>query len=505
MNGALLILAWLTPLLTLAFVFTRFGNVLTALAALPALVAAIVVTAGTSIDIPWLLLGTRFGLDANAGIFLLFSSLLWMLAAAHTAAQTQVDADAVRFRIFYLLAMSGNYMLILGQDLASFYLGFALMGLAAYGLVVHDGTGSSRRAGLIYLIMTLLAEFALLFAFIMIYWRTGTLTPSPAQLIGAGTAEISLLMLAFGIKAGVIGLHVWLPLAHPAAPVPASAVLSGAMIKTALIGWMRFLPFGHESLTEWGLLMLVAGAAGALIAVPLGLPQQNPKVVLAYSSIGKMGTMVCALGLALIEPRAAAGIVATVTLFAAHHGLTKGALFLGVGVVKSSHSRWTFLLLLFPALALAGLPFTSGALTKEMLSLAVVEAENRWSESIYWLLTITAVGTALLLARFLYLMYRLTEKQRSFPLLSALPWLGLLSLILLLPFAYDGTPSLVKNSLPIAVAAVIAILAMRARPARLLALVGRVPPGDLIELFSSVNRYFSNPTDARHSRAGKKW
>lgn len=494
MNGTLLILAWLTPLLMLAFAFTRFGGVLTALAALPALVTAIVANAGTGIDIPWLLLGARFGLDANGGIFLLFSSLLWMLAAAHTAAQREADADAVRFRIFWLLAMSGNFMLILGQDLVSFYLGFALMGLAAYGLVVHDGSGSSRRAGRIYLIMTLLAEFALLFAFIMIYWRSGTLTPGPAQLIGAGAAETALLMLAFGIKAGVIGLHVWLPLAHPAAPVPASAVLSGAMIKTALIGWMRFLPFGQESLPEWGLLLLVTGAAGALIAVLLGLPQQNPKVVLAYSSIGKMGTLVCALGLALIEPGAAAGIVAAVTFFAAHHGLAKGALFLGVGVVKSSHSRRMFLLLLLPALALAGLPFTSGALAKEMLSLAALEAAGEWSWIFFWMLPIAAVGTALLMVRFLYLMHQLTEEQRSFPLLPALPWLTLLSLILLLPFVFDGTASLIKNSWPIAVAAALAILAIRTRPARLVALAGRVPPGDLIELFPSVQRYFYNPS-----------
>ncbi|MFC1665968.1 proton-conducting transporter membrane subunit [Pseudomonadota bacterium] len=374
--------------------------------------------------------------------------------------------------------------------------------IAAYGLVVHDGTSSSRRAGRIYLIMTLVAEFALLFAFIMIYWRTGTLTPSPAQLIGAGTAEIALLMLAFGIKAGLIGLHVWLPLAHPAAPVPASAVLSGAMIKTALIGWMRFLPFGHESLPEWGLLLLAAGAAGALIAVPLGLPQQNPKVVLAYSSIGKMGTLVSALGLALIEPQAAAGIIAAVTLFAAHHGLAKGALFLGVGVVKSSHSHWMFLLLLIPALALAGLPFTSGASAKALLSLSALEAAGKWSWIFFWMLPIAAVGTALLMARFLYLMHQLTEKQHAFSLLPALPWLALLSLILLLPLTFGNVPALIESGWPIAVASTIAILILRARPAWLLSLVGRVPPGDLIGLLSAVRARCGSLTETWLSRVG---
>ncbi len=208
------------------------------------------------------------------------------------------------------------------------------------------------------------------------------------------------------------------------------------------------------------------------------------------------------MGLALIEPGAAAGIIAAVTLFAAHHGLAKGALFLGVGVVKSSHSRWMFLLLLFPALALAGLPFTSGALAKALLSLAVLEAAGKWSWIFFWMLPIAAVGTALLMARFLYLMHQLTEKQHAFSLLPALPWLALLSLILLVPLAYDGVPALVKSSWPIAVAAVIAILVIRTRPAWLAALVGRVPPGDLIGLLAAVRARCGNLTEARLSRAG---
>lgn len=502
MSATLLILAWLTPLLALIFVHSRFAGPVTLLAPLPALLAAVVVAAGSRVDLPWLLLGSRFGVDDHGGMFLLFSSLLWLLAAAQHALQTHADAKAARFRVFYLLAMSGNFMLILGLDLVSFYLGFALMGLAAYGLVVHDGTGTARRAGAIYLIMTLIAEFALLFALVLIYSRTGTLTPDPAQLVGGGTLEIGLLTLAFGIKAGVIGLHFWLPLAHPAAPVPASAVLSGAMIKTALVGWIRYLPLGHESLPEWGVLLLVAGAAGALLAMLLGLPQQNPKVVLAYSSVGKMGTMVGALGLALIDPSAAAGIVAAVTLFAAHHGLAKGALFLGAGVVKSSASRLALLLLLIPALALAALPFTTGALAKGVLSLSLLAAETGWSGLLLWVLPVAAFGTALLMARFLYLMHLHTETKRSFALLPALPWLALLSLILLLPLTYGTAPAPIRESWPVVLAAATAVLILLARPAWLVALAGRVPPGDLIEPISAQLSRFGRVVAPGRSRSG---
>jgi len=502
MSGALLIFAWLMPLLALVFMRSRWFGLATVLAPLPALLTAILVAAGSRIDLSWLLLGSRFGVDDHGGIFLLFSSLLWLLAAAQHGLQTHVDSQAARFRVFYLLAMSGNFMLILGLDLVSFYLGFSLMGLAAYGLVVHDGTGTSRRAGGIYLIMTLIAEFALLFALVMIYWRTGTLTPDPAQLVAGGTIEIALLILALGIKAGMIGLHFWLPLAHPAAPVPASAVLSGAMIKTALVGWIRYLPFGHESLPEWGLLLLVAGAAGALLAVLLGLPQQNPKVVLAYSSVGKMGTMVSALGLALIEPLTAAGIVSAVALFAAHHGLVKGALFLGTGVVKSSASRLELLLLLIPALALAGLPFTSGALAKGALSLSLLATETGWSGLLLWVLPVAAVGTSLLMARFLYLMYAYTDPKAPFVLLPALPWLVLMSLILLLPLAYGSAPTSIKDIWPLLLAALIVLLVLRARPGWLTALVGQVPPGDLIEPLSALWSRLSRLIKPLRGRSG---
>ena len=130
------------------------------------------------------------------------------------------------------------------------------MGLAAYGLVIHNGDAAALRAGRVYLAMTLVAEAALLAALILIFEHTGTLAPAPAQLMGSGDWAIGLLIFSLGIKAGLVLLHVWLPLAHPAAPVPASAVLSGTMIKAALIGWMRFLPLGSGSPVGWGNLWL---------------------------------------------------------------------------------------------------------------------------------------------------------------------------------------------------------------------------------------------------------
>jgi formate hydrogenlyase subunit 3/multisubunit Na+/H+ antiporter MnhD subunit len=507
MYGLMLVLAGSAPLLMLPLAFIRSGRFLIAAAALPALAAALLTPAGTQLDLPWLLLGARLGLDAEASVFLLFSALLWIIAAAHAGVQ-KPDPRAVRFRVFFLLTMSGNFTLIVAQDLVSFYLGFALMGLAAYGLVAHDGSRTARRAARIYLVMTLVAELALLFGLLFLYWRTGALSPSPQQLAGAQTPELALLMLAFGVKAGVIGLHFWLPLAHPAAPVAASAVLSGAMIKTALIGWMRYLPIGQESLPEWGLLLVISGAAGALLAPLIGLMQTSPKVVLAYSSIGKMGVMSALLGFALIEPQAAPAIIAALTLFAAHHGLAKGALFLGVDAVKNASTRWTLPLLALPALALIGLPFTSGAFAKAQVYAAVLPLAEHGL--LLWMLTITSLATALLMMRFLYLLRQPPGTARPVALVPLLPWLALLGLIVLTPLAVGVAAFSFKDVWPLALAALISGLLLMLRPPWLFAAIGKIPPGDILAPISRLSRLaaarlrYSRSQLRKHLGAGQR-
>ena len=147
MNGALLVLTWLTPLLAAALAWRAWGRWLPALMTLPALAAAMILPIGARLDVPWLLLGARFGLDGNGRIFLLFTAVLWLVAGLQAALTMGTDLRAGRFRLFFLLAMAGNLLLIVGQDLASFYLGFSLMGLAAYGLVIHSGEPAALRAG----------------------------------------------------------------------------------------------------------------------------------------------------------------------------------------------------------------------------------------------------------------------------------------------------------------------------------------------------------------------
>jgi len=482
MNEQLLILSWLLPLLAAPLaIFNRQWPV--SLAAVPALITAFYVPAGTTQQIPWLFLGSQFGLDHIASIFLMFSSVLWFIAGLQAELTMRKEPHWPRFRFFFLLAMAGNFWLIVGQDMVNFYLGFSLMGLSAYALVIHSASSDSLFAGRVYLVMTLFAESALLAGFLFIYSHTGSLAPVAGQLAGIGNWAIGLLILGLGIKAGLIFLHVWLPLAHPAAPVPASAVLSGAMIKVALLGWVRYLPIGQETLLEWGSLLILLGTVSILFAAAAGLVQTNAKAVLAYSSISKMGLMSALVGLAMLAPKHAEAIIMSMIFFAAYHGLAKGALFLGVGIVKTLHSKLTFILLLLPALVLAGAPYTSGSMAKTLIKPAFNQLPAQWPEIFVVILLLSSFATAMLMVRFLVLMKQgLTKQEQPSDQSSiiALPWIGLIALILLMPFVVDRSFSAVIDSWPLAVVLISTFLLLYFRPPWLQALPGSIPAGDLL-------------------------
>jgi formate hydrogenlyase subunit 3/multisubunit Na+/H+ antiporter MnhD subunit len=364
------------------------------------------------VDLPWLLLGMHLELDPTARRFLLFTALLWLIAGLYARVYLARDPSRHRFTAFFLATLSGNLGVILAQDVASFYLFFALLTFAAYGLIVHEGGREALRAGRVYVTMAVIGEVLLSIAFMLAVQSAGVLELRSLGEATAGAVDrdliVALILIGFSIKAGAPLLHVWLPLAHPVAPTPGSAVLSGVIIKAGLLGWLRFLPLGSAALPGWGNFCTAAGLGAAFYGVVVGLTQSDPKTVLAYSSISQMGLITVLLGLGLAAPSAWPLILDAALIYGAHHALAKGALFLGVGVSRAvaEGRRWVFAGLLLPALALAGAPFTSGALAKRALKESAAVAASPWPEALALLLPLSAVGTTLLLARFLFLLWR---------------------------------------------------------------------------------------------------
>ena len=517
-----LALAW--PLLLAPLVLAPRLRWLTGLGALPALAAALLLPTGARMELPWLLLGATLGLDLPGRLFLAFSALLWLAASLQAVRALRDDLHAGRFHGFFLLAMAGNLWLILGLDLISFYSGFALMGLASYALVIHDGRPESLRAGKVYLILTLLGETTLFAALVLIAHQTGTLRPDTGTLARIDDLAIGLLLLGLAVKVGLMPLHVWLPLAHPAAPAPASAVLSGTMIKSALLGWLRFLPLGALALPDWGWVLVLAGLITALLAPLIGLTQTNPKVVLAYSSVAKMGFMSLALGLLMIHPQWVEAGILGLALYAGYHALTKGALFLGSGLRHTAgHQRIVLLGLGLLALIMAGPPLTGGAIAKEGLKPVLSLLQTGWAGMA---LGLSAVATVLLMLRFLWTAWR-TEPhpEPGYAAVTAV-WGLLIALALSLPpllvavagaglgwtSTLDWTSNLGPFALGLALGLPLLLITQR-RPAWRAPLVGRAPPGDLLELLRPLlprlrqlwrwlSAGWSSARDARLARAG---
>lgn len=384
-------------------------------APLPALLLAILAPAGASLEIPWLLLGMQFRLDDTGRTFLFFSALLWLFAGWQARDLLADDPRQTGFALFFLATLGGNLLLILAADLAGFYFGYALMTFAAYGLVVHKGSPEAQQAGRVYLVMALLGEALLLLAFLQLAALANSLLIADAQaaLARAPGREgiIALLAAGFGVKAGVLTLHLWLPLAHPVAPVPASAVLSGVLIKAGLLGWLRFLPLGMVA-SDWGWVLAIAGLVAVFYGVIVGLAQTVSKVILAYSSISQMGLMTLAVGLGLAVPDAWPLLLPAVILYALHHALTKGALFLGLALVGPGR-RTVLAGMTLLSLSLAGAPLLGGALAKYHLKAAVPPGPSQ-----DWILPMLALGslaTTLLMARLLWLLARAASPRWTAP------------------------------------------------------------------------------------------
>jgi formate hydrogenlyase subunit 3/multisubunit Na+/H+ antiporter MnhD subunit len=460
-NSFILMLVWLLPLALALLAGQRYASWITVIAPLPALLAAAVVPVGSSVSLPWLLLGVELGLDDTGRVFLLFSGLLWLVASLYAVGSLASDHMATRFRIFFLLAMAGNLGLIVTQDAVSFYLGFTLMGLAVYGLIAHPASQHARRAARRYLVWTIAGEMLLFVAIVMLAAQhSGVVSFSVLQSSPPGSFVMLLLLIGFGIKLALPGLHLWLPQAYAVTPTPAVAVLSGAMIKAGLLGWLRFLPPGDATLISWGHALLVAGIFGICFGAIAGLLQRRPRLLLGYSSISKMGVLTTGIGAALAWPETAPAMIGAVVIYAAHHALVKGALFLGLGLVEREGLRsWVHAGLVFLALALAGAPLTSGAFAKSVLTASLPQG----AQYLLLLLAVSAFATTLLMARFLFLVWKQSSSKAS-PLTaeSRVAWLMLLAIIAVFPFAIAEAGQLMANVVPVFLGVLLSVLVLLA-------------------------------------------
>ncbi len=344
-----------------------------------------------------------FRVDRLGALFNLLSSFVWFLATLFSLTYMTHERRLTRYYTFYLLTLGGCLGVFLTADLFSLFFFFELMSVASYLLVVHTQTEEATKAGRLYLFLGIFGGLCILSAAIMLYWFTGTIEFTPMlEVIIATPVRLLiavLLIIGFGIKAGMVPLHIWLPQAHPVAPAPASALLSGIMIKTGAYGIARvvlvlYTPSSLENTSLWlfteqfGYIMIWFGILTMFTAALMALFQVNAKRILAYSSVSQMGYILMGIGacayLGLEGPMAFGGF----SLHILNHAFFKAGMFMMVGMVYFRTGEieinrlgglWrdfpvTTVVFLFAAMGIAGIPGLNGYTSKVLLHHAIVEA-----------------------------------------------------------------------------------------------------------------------------------
>jgi formate hydrogenlyase subunit 3/multisubunit Na+/H+ antiporter MnhD subunit len=297
------------------------------------------------LGLPWL--GAHFRLDALTAFSLLVVNLGGAAASLFALGYGRHEESPGRVLPFYPAFLAGMNLVVLADDAFTFLFSWEFMSLVSWALVMaHHRRSGNAAAGYIYLLMASLGTLALLLAFGLLAGAGGNYafeamrhtTPSD----GVGGAVLALALIGAGSKAGIVPLHVWLPLAHPAAPSHVSALMSGVMTKVAVYGFVRIV-FDLLGPPQWwwGALVTLVGGVTAVMGVLYALMQHDLKRLLAYHTVENIGIIFIGLGLALAfqanHMQAAAALALTAALFHVfNHSVFKSLLFFGAGAVLTA-------------------------------------------------------------------------------------------------------------------------------------------------------------------------
>jgi formate hydrogenlyase subunit 3/multisubunit Na+/H+ antiporter MnhD subunit len=297
------------------------------------------------LGLPWL--GAHFRIDALSALFLVIVNLGGAAASLYGLGYGRHESAPARVLPFFSAFLAAMNLVVMADDAFSFLLSWEFMSLVSWALVMaHHREPENTRAGYIYLIVASFGTLCLLLAFGLMAGPAGGYgfaeMRAAAPISGLAALILALTLLGAGSKAGLVPLHVWLPLAHPAAPSHVSALMSGVMTKVAIYGFIRIV-FDLLGPPQWwwAMLLLFFGSISALIGILSALMQQDLKRLLAYSTIENIGIIFIGLGLALgfranaMEWAAALGLTAAL-FHVFNHSLFKSLLFLGAGAVLNA-------------------------------------------------------------------------------------------------------------------------------------------------------------------------
>lgn len=350
----------------------------------------------------WAIPGAQFhvAMDGLSALFLVpvfFVSALGCVYGLSYWKQTEHPENGRKLRLFYGLMPAGMALLVVARNSILFLVGWEVMALSAYFLVTtEDQKAAVRETGWIYLVATKVATVSLFALFGLLRAVSGSFTLAPlsetALTPGIATSVFVLALVGFGIKAGIMPFHVWLPSSHAIAPSHVSALLSGVILKMGIYGLVRILSLAPHPPLAWGGCLLGLGVVSGVLGVAFAIGQHDLKRLLAYHSIENIGIIVMGIGLAVLgrtlhRPEWVVLGFAGGLLHVWNHAFFKGLLFLSAGsVIHTAKTReidqlgglarrmpWTALAFMVGAVAICGLPPLNGFVSEFLIYLGLFD------------------------------------------------------------------------------------------------------------------------------------
>jgi hydrogenase-4 component B len=347
----------------------------------------------------------RAGMDSLSAFFLLPLLLLAVSTSLYGPQYFGTHHAGRSHWFFFSLLISAMVMVLLARNAVLFILAWEIMSLSSFFLVITDKKSPEAiRAGWIYFITAHVGTAFLLVLFFLLSSSAGSFDFIAWKgihfSVRKADAVFVLALIAFGLKAGFIPFHVWLPLAHPTAPSHVSALMSGIMIKMGIYGLLRILTLIPQYHAWWGILLIALGAVSGVLGVLFAIGQHDIKKLLAYHSVENIGIILLGIGVGMTGAVYGSSVIALfgfagALLHVVNHALFKGLLFLGAGAILRQTGSgeidrlgglikkmpWTGLFFLIGAVAICGLPFFNGFISELLIYRASITGAMQISQT----------------------------------------------------------------------------------------------------------------------------
>lgn len=321
-------------------------------------------------------MGLNFQTDGFRVLYGMMTAFMWFASTVFSREYFAGYRHRNRYYFFLLVTLGATEGVFLSRDLFTIYVFFELMSLASYAWVAHDERAESLRAAATYLAVAVIGGLVMLMG-LFLYYAGG-----PETLPAAGLC----MLFGFGAKAGAFPLHIWLPKAHPVAPAPASALLSGVLTKTGVFGVLLLTGRIFWENDAWGILILTLGAITMTLGAILALFSVDLKRILACSSVSQIGFILVGVGMACLLGEQGAAAARGSLLHMVGHSLIKLTLFMAAGVVFMNvhkldlndirgfgrHKPLLCYIFLMGSLGIGGMPLWNGYVSKTLIHESIV-------------------------------------------------------------------------------------------------------------------------------------